>query len=160
MFSQIGADFEKYVKVNVNKVFFKTPDFEAIEVEAEKNATEKKEDGKSKRPIPGLCCDDYVEIPIYVDKVNKRKKLKEFKTMSVRHIRQEAYQFKQEIQKEVDEYMRMVNERLQDAIDTQYRHLNQLKDNYKVISRTDLQKKIEELNAEIDELKKFVDSIN
>lgn len=109
LFRKMQSIIEEYVKVCKSEVFFKKPDFDKIEAEATDQA-KYPTDIIGKRKVPGFCCDDY---ETYIEHkggdVNAQKKLQSFRTMSVRHIRQEANDFKTKIQKEVESYISKVN---------------------------------------------------
>ncbi len=158
LFSQMSLEFSKFVKVGTSKAFFKRPDFEAIEKQATSTATEKKEKTRT-RKVPGFCCDDYEEYTENVTEVNQTRKLKEFKTMSVRHIRQEYNKFKQDIQEEVDNYVSKVKDSLLAAIETQKKHLAEYMDTFQVSSPEQLQKMIKAANDEIKVFEQFLTSI-
>lgn len=150
IFLQISKDFEKYIQASTHDVFFIKPDFEAIDKKAEDKATK-----PDTRTIPGLCCDGHEEYK----KVDEDQKLKEFKTMSVWHIRQESYKFKKEIQEIVDEYIEQVYKSLYSAIAKQYEHIEKIKDEYNELSLEKMQEKIKVKNEEIEAFNKFLNAI-
>lgn len=135
----MALEFNKFVKVGTSKAFFKRPDFEEIE----KGATESakyKEDVKKTRKVPGLCTPGYEEYTEHAKgDVDTDKKLRLFRLASVRHIRQEATKFKQDIQKEVDTYVSQVKSSLQSAMEAQRKHLTELMSKYQVSSNAQLQ---------------------
>ena len=134
LFAQMALEFSKFVQFGTSKVCFKRPDFEEIEKEATEGS-KYAEDVKKKRKVPGLCCDDYEEYTEHAKgDVDIDKKLRIFRTESVRHIRQEANKFKQDIQTEVDAYVSQVKASLQKAIDDQKKHLSELVKKFKVSS--------------------------
>ena len=160
LFAEMASEFNKYVQVGTSKVFFKRPDFEEIE----KRATEDskyKEDVKKTRKVPGMCCDDYEEYTEHAKgDVDTEKKLRLFRTETVRHIRQEANKFKEDIQKEVDAYVSQVNVSLQQAIDDQRAHLTELLEKYNVSSEEQLNSMIAEASKEIALMTQFLNSIS
>ena len=158
MFAQMALEFHKFVQVGTSKAFFKRPDFETIEKQATEVATETRKETRT-RTIPGTCCDDHEEYTVNVTNVDNSKKLKEFKTMSIRHIRQEYNNFKEEIQKEVDYYISKVSESLLSSIETQKKHLTELMATYKVSSREQLQEMIKAANNEIVVFEQFLKSL-
>ena len=157
LFAQMALEFHKFVQVGTSKAFFKRPDFETIEKQATEAATEIKEETRT-RKVPGTCC-KYEEYTVNVQDVDNSKKLQEFKTMSVRHIRQEYNKFKEDIQKEVDYYISKVSESLLSAIETQRKHLTELMETYKVSSREQLQEMIKAVNNEIAVFEQFLKSL-
>lgn len=159
LFSQMALEFNKFVKVGSSKVFFKRPDFEEIEKKATESA-KYKEDVKKTRKVPGLCCDDYEEYTEHAKgDVDTDKKLRLFRLESVRHIRQEANKFKQDIQNEVDMYVSQVKSSLQLAIDDQKKHLSDLMSKFEVSSNDQLQYMISEANGEVALLTEFLNII-
>lgn len=160
LFAEMASEFNKYVQVGTSKVFFKRPDFEEIE----KRATEDskyKEDVKRIRKVPGMCCDDYEEYTEHAKgDVDTEKKLRLFRTETVRHIRQEANKFKEDIQKEVVAYVSQVNVSLQQAIDDQMVHLTKLLEEYNVSSEEQLNSMIAEASKEIALMTQFLNSIS
>ena len=158
LFAQMALEFHKFVQVGTSKAFFKRPDFETIEKQATEAATEIKEETRT-RKVPGTCCSKYEEYTVNVQDVDNSKKLQEFKTMSVRHIRQEYNKFKEDIQKEVDYYISKVSESLLSAIETQRKHLTELMATYKVSSREQLQEMIKAVNNEIAVFEQFLKSL-
>ena len=158
LFTEMGEEFHKFVQVETSKAFFKRPDFESIEKQATNAATETRTETRT-RTIPGICCDDHEEYTVNVTDVDNSKKLKEFKTMSVRHIRQEYNKFKEDMQEEVDFYINKVNESLCSAIETQKKHLKELQDTYKVSSHEQLQEMIKVANNEIVVFEQFIKSL-
>ncbi len=160
LFAEMASEFNKYVQVGTSKVFFKRPDFEEIEKEATEDSRYK-EDVKNTRKVPGMCCDDYEEYTEHAKgDVDEDKKLRLFRTETVRHIRQEANKFKEDIQKEVDTYVSQVNVSLQQAIDDQMSHLSELMEKYKVSSDDQLNAMITQANNEVAVMKQFLNSIS
>lgn len=159
LYNQMISAFKQIVQVSASKVFFRRPDFESIETKATKEATEILHKKGDKRVIPGFCCDDYEEYTENVETVNESRKLREFKTMAVRHIRQEYRRFQEEIQNEVDEYISNVNDSLRSSIDSQQRHLNEILNKYQVSSKDELQGMIRQANREVVVFDKFINSI-
>lgn len=157
LFAQMALEFHKFVQVGTSKAFFKRPDFETIENQATEAATETKEETRT-RKVPGTCC-KYEEYTVNVKDVDYSKKLEEFKTMSVRHIRQEYNKFKEEIQKEVDYYISKVSGSLLSAIKAQREHLTELMATFKVSSREQLQEMIKAANNEIAVFEQFLKSL-
>lgn len=159
LFRKMQSIIEEYVKVCKSEVFFKKPDFDKIEAEATDQA-KYPTDIIGKRKIPGFCCDDY---ETYIEHkggdVNAQKKLQSFRTMSVRHIRQEANDFKTKIQKEVESYISKVNAAQQKKIDEQKRHLEELKAKHKVSSPSELRDMIKATENDINKLKGFKSSL-
>lgn len=157
LFAEMALAFHRYVQIGTSKAFFKRPDFEAIEVEAARVATYDNPVEK-KREVPGFCSrckktESYTEI---VKETDQGRKLQEFKTMAVRHIRLECAQFKENIQNEIDTYVTKVNEALDAAINAQRKHLHDLLDFYHAASPEDLQKMVEKANQEIAVFEKFL----
>ena len=160
LFVEMALEFNKYVKVGTSKVFFKRPDFEEIEKSATENS-KYKEDVKNTRKVPGMCCDDYEEYTEHAKgDVDTNKKLRLFRTETVRHIRQEANKFKEDIQKEVDTYVSQVNDSLQQAIDDQKTHLSELMEKFAVSSEEQLNSMIAEANNEVALMTQFLNSIS
>ena len=159
LFRKMQSIIEEYVKVCKSEVFFKKPDFDKIEAEATDQA-KYPTDIIGKRKVPGFCCDDY---ETYIEHkggdVNAQKKLQSFRTMSVRHIRQEANDFKTKIQKEVESYISKVNAAQQKKIDEQKRHLEELKAKHKVSSPSELRDMIKATENDINKLKGFKSSL-
>ena len=159
LFRKMQSIIEEYVKVCKSEVFFKKPDFDKIEAEAT-NQAKYPTDIIGKRKVPGFCCDDY---ETYIEHkggdVNAQKKLQSFRTMSVRHIRQEANDFKTKIQKEVESYISKVNAAQQKKIDEQKRHLEELKAKHKVSSPSELRDMIKATENDINKLKGFKSSL-
>lgn len=159
LFRKMQSIIEEYVKVCKSEVFFKKPDFDKIEAEATDQA-KYPTDIIGKRKVPGFCCDDY---ETYIEHkggdVNTQKKLQSFRTMSVRHIRQEANDFKTKIQKEVESYISKVNAAQQKKIDEQKRHLEELKAKHKVSSPSELRDMIKATENDINKLKGFKSSL-
>lgn len=159
LFRKMQSIIEEYVKVCKSEVFFKKPDFDKIEAEAT-NQAKYPTDIIGKRKIPGFCCDDYEP---YIEHkggdVNPERKLQSFRTMSVRHIRQEANDFKTKIQKEVESYISKVNAAQQKKIDEQKRHLEELKAKHKVSSPSELRDMIKATENDINKLKGFKSSL-
>ena len=159
LFRKMQSIIEEYVKVCKSEVFFKKPDFDKIEAEATDQA-KYPTDIIGKRKVPGFCCDDY---ETYIEHkggdVNAQKKLQSFRTMSVRHIRQEANDFKTKIQKEVESYISKVNAAQQKKIDEQKRHLEELKTKHKVSSPSELRDMIKATENDINKLKGFKSSL-
>lgn len=79
--------------------------------------------------------------------------------MSVRHIRQEYSKFKNDIQEEVEFYISKVGESLVSSIETQEKHLTELKNTYKVSSPEQLQEVIKNTNYEIAVFEQFIKSL-
>lgn len=79
--------------------------------------------------------------------------------MSVRHIRQEASEFKKKIQEEVSSYISKVNASQQEKIDDQKRHLKELKDKHKVSSQVELRDMIIAAKVDIKKLEDFKSSL-
>lgn len=108
-----------------------------------------------------MCCDDYEEYTEHAKgDVDTEKKLRLFRTETVRHIRQEANKFKEDIQKEVDAYVSQVNVSLQQAIDDQRAHLTELLEKYNVSSEEQLNSMIAEASKEIALMTQFLNSIS
>jgi hypothetical protein len=158
LFAQMALEFYKFVHVGTSKAFFKRPDFEAIEKQATEAATGTRTETRT-RTIPGACCDDHEEYTVNVPDIDNNKKLQAFKTMSVRHIRQEYSKFKNDIQEEVEFYISKVGESLVSSIETQEKHLTELKNTYKVSSPEQLQEVIKNTNYEIAVFEQFIKSL-
>ncbi|MCR8873868.1 dynamin family protein [Phocaeicola barnesiae] len=158
LFAQMALEFYKFVHVGTSKAFFKRPDFEAIEKQATEAATGTRTETLT-RAIPGICCDDHEEYTVNVPNIDNNKKLQAFKTMSVRHIRQEYSKFKNDIQEEVEFYISKVGESLVSSIETQEKHLTELKNTYKVSSPEQLQEVIKNTNYEIAVFEQFIKSL-
>ncbi len=159
LFRKMQSRIEEYVKVCKSEVFFKKPDFDKIEAEATDQA-KYPTDIIGKRKVPGLCCDDYETYTEHKKgDVNPERKLQSFRTMSVRHIRQEANDFKTKIQKEVESYISKVNAAQQKKIDEQKRHLEELKAKHKVSSPSELRDMIKATENDINKLKGFKSSL-
>lgn len=158
LFAQMALEFYKFVHVGTSKAFFKRPDFEAIEKQATEAATGTRTETRT-RTIPGTCCDDHEEYTVNVPDIDNNKKLQAFKTMSVRHIRQEYSKFKNDIQEEVEFYISKVGESLVSSIETQEKHLTELKNTYKVSSPEQLQEVIKNTNYEIAVFEQFIKSL-
>ena len=159
LFAQMAAEFNKFVQVGTSKVFFKKPEFDEIEKVATEDS-KYKNDIKAKRKVPGMCCDDYEEYTEHAKgEVDVHKKLRLFRTESIRHIRQEANTFKQDIQKEVDMYVSQVKTSLQKAIDDQKEHLSELMDKFNVSSEEQLNNMITVANNEVALMTQFLNSI-
>ena len=155
----MALDFDKFVQVGTSTAFFKRPDFEEIEKKATENA-KYEEDIKNTRVVPGMCCDDYEEYTEHPKgSVDTDKKLREYKTMTVRHIRQEANRFKQEVQTEVDMYVSQVKSSLQLAINNQNKHISELMEKFKVSSDEQLKTMITVANNEVTLMTHFLKSI-
>lgn len=159
LFSQMALEFNNFVKVSTSKAFFKKPDFETIENQSINMARETKSE-KRTRKIPGLCCDDYEEYTENVTEINQDKKLRGFKTLTAKHIREERDKFKTNIQEEIDSYISKVNVALSSAIEEQKKHLDELMDDYKVSSNEQLQEMANAVNNEIDTFDQFLSSID
>ncbi len=159
LFGEMASRLNDYVEVRKSEVFFKKPDFDKIEAEATEQAKYTK-DIIGTRSVPGLCCDGYEP---YIEHkrgdVDAQKKLHSFRTMSVRHIRKKASEFKEKIQNEVGRYISIVGASLQKKVDEQQNHLEELKAKYKASSRAELRGIINATENDINKLKGFKSSL-
>lgn len=159
LFEEMALRIKEYVEVRKSEVFFKRPDLNKIEAEATEKSKYVK-DIIGKRKVPGLCCDDYETYTEHKKgDVDAQKKLQTFRTMSVRHIRQEASEFKKKNQEEVSSYISKVNASQQEKIDEQKRHLKELKDKHKVSSQVELRGMIIATKVDIKKLEDFKSSL-
>lgn len=158
LFNEMVSEFHKFVDVSSSRAFFKKPDFGLIERHAEKEAEQVTVEHKIRR-VPGVCCDDYEPYTENVTEVDQSRKLQEFKTMSVRHIRQEYRKFKDTIQEEVDGYISKVNDALRSAVEEQKKHLDDLMKAYRISSSDELYEMIKAANDEIAVFNQFLTSI-
>lgn len=158
LFNEMVSEFHKLVDVSSSRAFFKKPDFGLIERHAEKEAELVTVKHRTRR-VPGVCCDDYEPYTEIVTEVDQSRKLREFKTMSVCHIRQEYRKFKDTIQDEVDGYISKVNDALRSAVEEQKKHLDDLMKAYRISSSDELYEMIKAANDEIAVFNQFLTSI-
>ncbi len=159
LFAEMKAEFNKFVQVRNSKVFFKRPDFDQIEKGATEDSTHK-EDIKATRKVPGICCDHYEEYTIHAKgDVDKEKKLRLFRSETIRHIRLEATNFKQDLQKEVNSYISQVNRSLQQAIEDQEKHLLELERKFEVSDVGQLNNMKAEAKEDIAIMTQFMNTI-